>query len=256
MTPTIGVPLRRAPVLHAALVQVLAAPATFAVVYVFARWHIAVPLYAVALVQGMLAALLTVVWGLAAWWRAIAFVFPVALVGADTLHVPPGIVLAAFVICVLLFWSTFRTQVPFYPSGAAACRAVATLLPDRPLRLIDIGSGIGGLVLDLARRRPDSKVVGIEVAPLPWLISVLRARLTHSPARFVRGDYERLDFGDYDVVFAYLSPAAMSALWQKAIREMRPATMLLSYEFGVVAKAPDKTVATTPTGPALYVWYF
>jgi energy-coupling factor transporter transmembrane protein EcfT len=242
--------------LHAALVQVLVAPVTLAAVYAFAHWHVAVPLYCAALLQGVLAALLTWVWGLAVWWRVIALVFPVALIGAHAIHVPPGAILAAFVVSVLLFWTTYRTQVPFYPSGAAAWQAVANLLPDRPLRLIDIGSGIGGLVLDLARRHPESELIGIEVAPLPWLLSVLRARLTRSTARFVRGDYERLDFADYDVVFAYLSPAAMPALWRKATREMRPATMLMSYEFSIAAKVADATVATTPAGPALYVWYF
>ncbi len=85
---------------------------------------------------------------------------------------------------------------------------------------------------------------------------MLRARLAGSAARFVRGDYERLDFGQYDVVFAYLSPAAMAALWRKAAREMRPGSMLLSYEFCIAEKPPDRSIAATVSGPALYVWYF
>ena len=51
---------------------------------------------------------------------------------------------------------------------------------DRPVRAVDIGSGLGGLVLELARRRPDSVFMGIELAPLPWLLSWLRAMATPS----------------------------------------------------------------------------
>jgi hypothetical protein len=97
---------------------------------------------------------------------------------------------------------------------------------------------------------------GIETAPLPWLLSVLRARLTGSRARFVRGDYEQLDFAAFDVVFAYLSPAAMTALWRKAQSEMRPATMLVSYEFTIPERTPDRTIPATAARRALYVWFF
>jgi hypothetical protein len=245
------------PAIRAMLVQAAAAVPTAASIALCAHWQHPLPAYGAALLQGALAALLTLVCGLAVWWRWIQIVFPIALVGAQTLHPPPAMLFAAFVVLTLLFWSTFRTQVPFYPSGPAAWRTVAELLPaDRPIRLIDIGSGLGGLPLAIARRFPAATPTGIEVAPLPWLFSVLRARLTGSTARFVRGDYERLDFADYDVVFAYLSPAAMPALGRKAAREMRPSTMLVSYEFAIPGKPPDTTVAVTPSGPAMYVWHF
>jgi hypothetical protein len=46
----------------------------------------------------------------------------------------------------------------------------------------------------------------------------------------------------------------MSALWRKAAAEMRPGSMLMSYEFGIVGKAPDLCVAPQGGGPALYIW--
>jgi len=165
--------------------------------------------------------------------------------------------LAAFVIFLSIYWSTFRTQVPYYPSGRAVWDIVAGLLPPgRPAAAIDIGSGLGGLVLELARRRPDCRIEGIELAPLPWLASRLRARLSGSPARFLRGDYNDLDFGRYDLVFAYLSPAAMPALWRKAEREMRPGSILASYEFSIVDKEPNRRFVTTDSKKILYLWDF
>jgi hypothetical protein len=45
------------------------------------------------------------------------------------------------------------------------------------------------------------------------------------------GNYDKLDLGDYDVVFAYLSPAAMPGLMKKSHAQMRNGTMFISHEF-------------------------
>jgi len=249
--------LLRSPAVQALLIQAGAFPLTLAVVYLLASAGLAFSYWQVALVQGAIAAALTWWRALASWWRAIQFGFPLALLAASQFAIPPAVFLAVFLFLLLLYWSTYRTQVPYYPSGRKVWAALDAALPrDRPLRVIDIGSGIGGLVLDLQRRRPDARIEGIELAPLPWLASHLRARATGSRARFIRGDYEALDLGDYDAVFAYLSPAAMSALWSKAAREMRPGSTLFSYEFIIVDRPPSRVVHPVMNGPALYIWDF
>ena len=207
----------------------------------------------IVLLQGALAALLSRWRRQAAWWPVMHFLFLPAAVAALSLRLPPWLFLVVFLVMLMLYWSTFRTQVPFYASGAAAWDAVAAVLPPQPLRMIDIGSGLGGLVIDLAARRPDSRFEGIELAPLPWLVSRLR-QAAGARCRFLRGDYHRLDFGAYDVVFAYLSPAAMPALWAKARAEMRTGTLLLSHEFAVPGATPNIARQTRAGGPMLYGW--
>ena len=88
---------------------------------------------------------------------------------------------------------------------------------------------------------------------MPWLVSRLR-QAAGARCRFLRGDYHRLDFAAYDVVFAYLSPAAMPALWAKARADMRPGTLLLSHEFAVPGATPKIAQQTRPGGPMLYGW--
>lgn len=208
-----------------------------------------------ALLQGVMAAAITRWRRLAPWWLLIQLLFPPALIALHSLHLPPTLFLAAFVFLLVLYWSTFRTQVPFYPSRPVTWQAVAELLPpDRAIRFVDIGSGLGGLILNLARRRPDSVFIGIEIAPLPWLVSLLRARIGRSSGHFICGDYERLDLADFDVVFAYLSPAAMPALWDKARAEMHPGALLLSFEFPIPDIKPDSITKSDPDTPSLYAW--
>ena len=253
----------RAPAVRAMLIQCGAAPLTLAIIYMLASFRFPVDYLSVAVVQGLLAAAITWKFGLASWWRAIQLLFPLAVPATLALHLPSWLFLSLFLILLGLYWSTFRTQVPYYPSNPAVWRAVLAQLPapgGQSLRLIDIGSGLGGFVLHLARARPDAACEGIELAPLPWLYSWLRARLagagTRNAARFRLGDYEKLDFGRYDLVFAYLSPAAMAGLWRKAAAEMRPGSMLISYEFAIHARAPDRTIHATQGGLPLYIWYF
>jgi SAM-dependent methyltransferase len=245
----------RAPALQALLLQCAAFVPTLALTWLLARAGCAPGFLGVALLQGAGAAALAWQRGLAPWWRAIQFLFPLAVLATGALALPSWLFLAAFLFLLLLYWSTFRTQVPYFPSGRRVWDEVDRQLPaGRPLRVIDIGSGLGGLVLELARRRPEAAVFGIELAPLPWLASRIRAQLSGSRARFLRGDYEQLDFAQFDVVFAYLSPAAMSALWRKAAAEMRPGAMLMSYEFGIIEKTPDLCIASQGGRPALHIW--
>ncbi len=193
--------------------------------------------------QALLAAAIAWALRLAPWWVAIQLGFAPTVVLATAAHLPPGVFLVAFLVLAGLYWSTYRTQVPLYPSSPAVWEAVGRLLPgQRPIRLVDVGSGMGGLVLHLAAARTDSVVLGVELAPLPWLASVVRARLRRSSACFRRIDYRRLDLGDYDVVFAFLSPAAMPALWRKAQREMAPGSLFLSLAFPVPGARPDIAV--------------
>ncbi|WP_179673240.1 bifunctional 2-polyprenyl-6-hydroxyphenol methylase/3-demethylubiquinol 3-O-methyltransferase UbiG [Duganella sp. 1224] len=243
------------------LIQCGALPLTLAIIYVMASFRFPVDYLTVAVLQGLLAAALTWKLALAPWWRAIQLLFPLAVLTALALHLPSWLAGAVFLLLLGWYWSTFRTQVPYYPSGPAVWDAVRQLLPrqgrdGQAPRAIDIGSGLGGLSLYLARVRPDADICGIELAPLPWLVSWLRARLAGSRARFVRGDYERLDFSQFDLVFAYLSPAAMSGLWRKAVAEMCPGSMLVSYEFIVKERSPDSIIDATEGGVPLYIWYF
>lgn len=196
------------------------------------------------LLQGSVAALISHARGMRCWWLPIQFVFPLAMFLLLALQVSPAWYLGAFFVLLLLFWGAVVTRVPLYLSGRAAWKAVLETIPQaRPARVIDIGSGLGGLVLYLAAKRPDCVVEGIEISPFLWGISCIRQRLAKSRARFMPGNYERLDLGAYDVVFAYLSPLVMDSLWMKAAAEMRQGTMLLSFEFAVEGVEPDIRIA-------------
>ncbi|QAU34316.1 class I SAM-dependent methyltransferase [Janthinobacterium sp. 17J80-10] len=248
--------LWRAPAVRALAYQCIAFFAGIFMLAAFASrgFPVQSPL-AAAFLQGALAAGLSGWRRMAPWWLPIQLLFAPALVVMQALQLPPLLFLGLFLFLLLLYWSSFRTQVPYYPSTRPVWQAVASLLPpDRPQHFIDIGSGFGGMALHLGALRPDCAIAGIELAPLPYWASRLRAWLQRNRARFVRGDYLDLDFASYDVVFAYLSPAAMPGLWEKAHSEMRSGTLLLSFEFTVPGHVPDLEIMPRRDGAVLYGW--
>ncbi|WP_229751281.1 class I SAM-dependent methyltransferase [Undibacterium terreum] len=213
------------------------------------------PLYTIIIAEAVLAAVISWLRGMDWWWWCIQFLFPIAVVVFLAFNISPSYFLVAFFFLMVLFWSTYRTQVPYYPSRSSLLPHIRDLLPaEQPVRFIDIGSGLGGLVLSLARIRGDSQFSGVEIAPLPWVLSYLRARLTRSRASFFLQNYLEMNLQAYDFVFAYLSPAAMPALWQKAKSEMRAGSMLLSYEFVIPGAEPDLCINTGDNAPILYAW--
>jgi len=183
--------------------------------------------------QGIFAYFLSAQFKMAHWWRYIHLVFPLAIWVALELQIPTGYFLAGFILTGALFWSVFLTQVPFYPSRPEVWTAVSELLPGKKLRILEIGSGMGNFAIRIAQLRPESQVEGIEIAPLPWFISIIQAKFLASRARFHLGNYKKVNFANYDLIFAYLSPAAMPELWDKALLEMNSESLLISHEFPV-----------------------
>lgn len=193
--------------------------------------------------------------GMAKWWRWIHLCFPMAIWVMFNLNFPNELYLIGFIVTLSLYWTTFRTQVPFYPSGPVVWDKVTQLIPTvSAMRMVDIGSGLGDMAMHIAKVRSNCLVEGIEIAPLPWLISVVRAKLKRSAAIFKMGDYRDLNFADYNVIFAYLSPAAMQALWQKASAEMKSGSLLISYEFEIIGVPPSQVIGTASQYKKLYVW--
>lgn len=189
------------------------------------------------------------------WWAPIQFCFPLLAYVSFFLAISPQIYFIGLIILSVIFWTTFRTQVPYYPSNSKLVEPILSLLPaDDHARFVDLGSGLGGLLFKLSLRRPRVSFVGVEIAPLPWLISIFRRFCRRSKVQINLGSYDNVDLTDFDVVFCYLSPAAMPKLWQRLKKEMKPGALFLSYEFIIPDVPADICLEVGEMEPVLYGW--
>ena len=256
--PTPGVAARIPCALEAGAIQAGALVASLGLVFAFsATTGIGTSLLGLIVLQGAIAAAWTALRRLPWWWVPTQALFLPLAAWLRSANPPLWPFPLGFALLLGFYWSTFRTRVPLYLSGQAVWEALAEQIPLRPgIRVIDIGSGLGGVLLDLERKRPDCELHGIEIAPLTWALARLRMALAASRCRVVRGDYCALDLAQFDVVFAFLSPAAMPGLWGQAKAQMRPGSRLISCEFGIPGATPTRTLPVRGQTRRLHVWDF
>jgi hypothetical protein len=210
------------------LVVLLIAMALVRIVHV----EIAGVLIVLAMLQGGVAAMISLRQNAPGWWLLIHLGFAPLAVIVQGLQLAPGWYLTGFLLLLAIFWRTDQSRVPLYLSNRATSHAVLDLLPKAPGRIIDLGCGTGSLLSRLARARPDCHFVGIEHAPLPWLIARLRT-LGLPNVTIRRGDFWPESLAGFDFVYAFLSPAPMPRLWKKVCAEMAPGALLVSNSFEV-----------------------
>lgn len=176
------------------------------------------------------------------WWFWIHLGFGPSALVASLLHVPAAWYLGLFVVLAIVYGSHFRSQVPLFLSNDTTAQTLLGLIPDnKPMRFLDFGSGLGGVVRAVAARRPLIECEGVEGALGPALLARLMA-VGRRNCKLRWGDFWKTDLAPYDMVYAFLSPVPMPAVWEKACREMREGTLLVSNSFVIPGVKPVRTV--------------
>lgn len=173
------------------------------------------------------------------WFLFISVLLPVFFVLAfNYLHFSAWLYGAAFLILALSFSNTLKERVPLYLTNHTTYSALAKLIKERGLlRVVDLGSGLGGVVRAL--HSPQTESVGVESAPLIWLSSSILSRVT-GKGKIFRQSIWKTDLSQFDLVYAFLSPAIMKELYLKVQKEMRPKTFFISNSFPVPDLTPDE----------------
>lgn len=234
----------RFPALLALFSQLAGLLFTWLLLWLLARlagWT-AIPMLAACL-QGLLAALIGQRLGLPRWWLPINLCFVPGLVLAQGHTLPPWLLLGGFAVLVLLNWNALLERVPLYLTGTAAEQQLRQRLAELPAGFcfIDLGSGLGGTLSRLAKAYPQGHFVGVESAPLTFLLCRLRCLLQPNCHVYLRS-FWREPLAPYDVVYCFLSPAPMPALWNKACAEMRADALLISNSFEVPDAEAEEVV--------------
>ena len=242
---------RLPPVLRALLAQALA----FAALVSLARVGLRFPPMVWVLLQAVLAVFLSRWMDLSPRWVFMQASLPFLVRALWGVPIPAWVYLLLFLVLVLVFGGGLISRVPLYHASEDAWKKLADLLPERPgLRFVDLGCGFGGPVAHLAKARPDGTFVGVEASPLTWLVAWLRC-LPWPNAQIRLGSLWRTDLADFDVVYAFLSPVPMPALWAKVRREMKPDSRFISHSFEAPHATPHRVIPVQGrNGSRLLVW--
>ena len=133
------------------------------------------------------------------------------------------------------------------PSTAHIRREIIALVPQlQPGRIVELGSGWGGICIALARDFPDREVVGIENSFFPFCYGWLRQKLWRLPNLTLRRmDFFKSDFRGTALTVCYLSNPIMKRLAPKFKDELPPGSVLISSTFFVPGWVPERVLDVT-----------
>lgn len=145
-------------------------------------------------------------------------------------------------------------DIHFTPTRQVVAEAMLDLAGTRAGDVVyDLGSGDGRLVI-LAAQRHGARGVGFELRA--DLVAMSRQSAVEAGVadrvRFVDDDLRRADLAPATVVLLYLSTSLTRELTPKLLRELRPGARIVSHQFALADRAPDRSVSVE--GETLYLW--
>lgn len=143
-----------------------------------------------------------------------------------------------------IVYSTIRLGIPPMPSSKKAYLAMIQLVEKTGTdTIVDFGSGWGSLVIRLAKKYPQRKVIGYELSLLPWVVSCLiKKTLGLKNLTIRRQDFFKADLSNVSVIICYLFPEAMEKLSNKILKDNTAVNFIISNNFAFPAVPPSKTI--------------
>jgi len=193
---------------------------------------------------GIFAALLSLLFKEPRWRAPMHIVFGVSIwLGLHFDTVPHFVWLIALCVAGLLFGGGVTgRRAPLYLTQHKAFEAILSCIPEALSgKCLDVGAGIGSVMVRIAPLRPNLQCEGIERAPLTCLLGNIRCQWTRTG--YIRwGDLWKISLKEYQVVYAFLSPEAMEPLWLKAKTEMPGGALLIVNAFEIPQVKADQVV--------------
>ena len=106
----------------------------------------------------------------------------------------------------------------------------------------DLGSGYGGLLIDVAERFPNAFCTGIEADWFKYAIARRRVR-KRGLVVIIKANLLKTYFTDADVVYLYLSPLILKKqeFWDR-IKALKPGCLIISYSHRIPGLEPAMVI--------------
>lgn len=213
------------------------------------------PAMGLGLIGAFLAALIL---GLRGVWPLYAAALLGLAIAVLVLSPPIWVYPLVLALLVGVFWNARGERVPLYLTNTTTAKTLVDLTPAAATHAVDLGSGLGGTVRQLAKDRKALTVHGVETAPIPYMVSkILGFILGPKNAQIIYLDMWQVDLSQYDLVYCFLSTEPMDRLLAKAKAEMQPGSVLISNSFTSVTHPADQEhICEDQRQSRLYVWNF
>jgi hypothetical protein len=153
---------------------------------------------------------------------------------------------------ISIVWSTLVSGISPMPSSQKARRAMLQLVGEIDSEITDematrpifeLGSGWGNLLIPLAKKYPQRKVIGYELSIVPWLTTLLLKNLLGlKNLEVYRKNFLHADLTNASIILCYLYPKGMQDLGSKIKSQRSQLKYLISNNFALPTQQPIKTI--------------
>jgi SAM-dependent methyltransferase len=176
------------------------------------------------------------------WWSVFHLAVPWLALLALQWQLPLWLYPALALVLLAIFSPVLKDRVPFFLSSEQVALALLRIMDRRATQsFVDLGCATGGLLVRLARSRPQTQFVGVETAWLPYCVARLRAwRLPNLVIR--RQSIWDLELGGFDLVYCFLSPDPMTRLGVQFDAQADKGACLVSNSFRIPNRQPSESI--------------
>lgn len=147
------------------------------------------------------------------------------------------ILVLALIIYLINIIFSFRKLVPYVPTPYRIIRKMIELAKIKTGdKIIDLGSGSGRIMLEVAKKFPNS-IIGVDNSPLLILTARFRfwlnkifGQLKTKDYQIIKTDFLNYDLSSYNLVFCFLTNTAMTKL-KDNFEKLSIGSRIISYQF-------------------------
>lgn len=132
-----------------------------------------------------------------------------------------------------LFSSKFGKYPPFVPTDRKrkilTIDKVSSILKasKKQLTFLDAGSGVGTILIPLAKKFPNHNFIGIEWNKIPYLVSKFRSTKLKN-IKLINEDMLKQNFNDVDIIYCYIVKNFEKPLSDKILSEMKKGSIIIA----------------------------
>jgi len=158
-----------------------------------------------------------------------------------TLEVATVLIVIGAIIIGYFLWS-FVEGAGYEPvPSRILTRMIELSEPKKGQRVYDLGSGFGRIIIRVAQET-GATCTGVEVDPIKvwWTRRTIRSKGLGGQVDVVKSNLLDADISQADFVFAFLWEGIMQKVGEKAVKEMKPGSMIVSYYHKILGRQPEK----------------
>lgn len=152
------------------------------------------------------------------------------------------IAILALTVIIGYFLSTFFAGAGYEPvPGRILEEMIEFSQPGPGTKVFDLGSGFGRIIMGVARKT-GADCTGVDIDPLKvwWTRRRIQAMGLQGRVRVIRENLLEADLSQADIVFVFLWEGIMQKLAEKAVKEMKPGSKIISYYHPIRGWTPTR----------------